>query len=324
MQHQIQLENQQSLELTSALNSKAKGKSASVNWKFNLDQTPRSSIEANLKQQDNKNLKTCQHKKFIIMIKSAIHHVSFRNSMRDTWLKDLQDSNLTEIGYYFVIGKKLKPGPDHQSEPSPDTPNEPLEIPTEISSEQAQFQDLIVSDVLDSYYNVTKKVVLGMGFVLENCPKVQYVTHIDDDVYVSLPRFKKFIKNFDTVSNFIDCGTPVIKPYEVLRPDNAKHPEWGLSKQVYSESLTPTYCNGPCYGMPIHAYQKIYSSLSQIDFVEIEKVDDLILTGLVRAQLKIPLYEASGLFCWHIDNKKRGVDVKMQGFYNLGKLRHEW
>ena len=75
--------------------------------------------------------------------------------------------------------------------------------------------------------------------------------------------------------------------------------------------------------MPIETYRKIFESVIEIDFEKVEKLDDLILTGLVRAGKKIPIYEASGMFCWHLDNKSKGVDKKMVGFYNLGRSRVE-
>ena len=190
-----------------------------------------------------------------------------------------------------------------------------------LSAEQNQFQDILVGDFQDSYYNVTKKVLMGMNFIIEHAKEVEYVIHIDDDVYVSIPRFLEKIYGFTSSgdSDKLDCGTPIIKPYNVLRPDDKKHPEWGLSKTAYSKPQTPSYCNGPCYGMPIETYEKIYKGTKSINFKEIEKLDDLILTGILRAQYQIPIFEASGLFCWHLDNKKRNADLKMVGFHELGR-----
>ena len=255
----------------------------------------------------------CQNSKILILIKSAITHFDFRTTIRNSWAKDLSTDPASKINILFTVAKR----------PSDTIMSEMLDM------ELREYNDMLIGDFIDSYYNVTKKVVMGMRFVVENCYNVEDIIHIDDDVYVSPSRFETLIKNKNQASShpqpqdYINCGVPVVKPYAVLRPDNKKHPEWGLSKTAYSTGETPTYCNGPCYSMPIETYRKIFESVIEIDFEKVEKLDDLILTGLVRAGKKIPIYEASGMFCWHLDNKSKGVDKKMMGFYNLGRSRVE-
>ena len=119
--------------------------------------------------------------------------------------------------------------------------------------------------------------------------------------------------------NVVNTWVAFSLDYQVVHPDNPKHPEWGLSFEAYDKAYVPTFCNGPCYGAPISTYRKMYKTLTQVDFREVEKLDDLILTGMIRAQHQWKIYEASGLFCWHLDNKKNGVLAKMEGWYNLGK-----
>ena len=71
----------------------------------------------------------------------------------------------------------------------------------------------------------------------------------------------------------------------------------------YSKERYPNYCNGPCYGMPIDVYKRLYDMTLRVDLKPIEKLDDLILSGVLRAQQKWPMYDASGMFCWHVDRK---------------------
>ena len=257
--------------------------------------------------------KNCPDKQIIIMIKSALHHFEFRQAARDSWIRDLDRTS--NFAYFFTVGKH----------PSNETRMEMLH------KEINEYNDILVGDVIDSYYNVTKKVVMGMRFVVEKCQSAKYVIHIDDDAYVSPYRFERFIyKNLGKKTkdntfidkNYIDCGVPTIRASPVIRLNEngfAKHPEWALTKSEYSTDEVPNYCNGPCYGMPISTYRTMFDYTTKINFTDIEKLDDLILSGLIRAQEKWKLYEASGIFCWHLDNKRDGVKDKMIGWYNLGK-----
>ena len=65
----------------------------------------------------------------------------------------------------------------------------------------------------------------------------------------------------------------------------------------YSKERYPNYCNGPCYGMPANVYKRIYDMTLRINLKPIEKLDDLILTGVLRAQEKIPMYSAFRNLC---------------------------
>ena len=250
--------------------------------------------------------KSCPKADTIIMIKSALHHFNFRQAARDTWIKDLD--NFPNMAYLFTVAS-----------------TEDSEKNEKLQEEKLIYNDILQADCIDSYYNVTKKVMMGMNFVVENCQFLKYVIHIDDDAYVSPFRYMNNIyKHFgekDSPANgeYIDCGVPTIRTSPVIRPNTTKHPEWSMTEEAFDKDAVPNYCNGPCYGIPFSTYKKIYETTRRVNFEPIEKLDDLILTGVIRAQFKWPLYETSGMFCWHLDNKLEGVDKKMYGWYNLGK-----
>jgi len=112
-----------------------------------------------------------------------------------------------------------------------------------------------------------------------------------------------------------------IRTSRVIR--KGKRTEWTLDENQYSSERFPNYCNGPCYAMPISVYKKLYQSTKLVDLTPLEKLDDLILSGVLRAQLKIPLYDTSGIYCWHADNKIPNVTSRIEQFYQLGKV-HNW
>lgn len=261
--------------------------------------------------------KKCPKKPIIVMIKSALHHFKLRQTIRETWTKDLSSINAT---YFFTVGKTSPKFNSKQNN-------------TEINNEIKNNQDMIVADIIDSYYNVTKKVVIGMNFVVKKCNFAEYVIHVDDDTYVSPYRFQQFIfsqikrndKDSKNDNNYIDCGANVHQDFskrQVIRPGSRwgkQFPEWAIAKDKYSNEYWPAFCSGNCYGMPISTYKKAFNHSTNIDFTNIEKLDDVILTGIVRAQNKWKMYEVSDTFCWHVDNKKIGVGEKIKDWHQLGK-----
>ena len=103
---------------------------------------------------------------YLIMVKSAIHHVEYRDIIRKTWgNENILKKYRTKM--IFTVAK---------SESN-------QELNDEISEELRKFDDVIICDFFDSYYNVTKKVLTGMKYAVENCGSVKYVIHVDDDAY---------------------------------------------------------------------------------------------------------------------------------------------
>ena len=49
-----------------------------------------------------------------------------------------------------------------------------------------------------------------MKYAVENCPKVNYVVHVDDDAY------RKILKKFLNSKNYVEmCDLNIIKPNDV-------------------------------------------------------------------------------------------------------------
>lgn len=113
----------------------------------------------------------CPEVQILIMIKSAIHHFEFRQAMRKSWKLDLKNCP-DKFAYFFTVARSLD-----------------IDNQKKLENEMQEHQDILMSEIVDSYYNVTKKVVMGMHFVYHNCLKAEYVIHMDDDAYVSPIRF---------------------------------------------------------------------------------------------------------------------------------------
>ncbi|GIY36398.1 beta-1,3-galactosyltransferase brn [Caerostris extrusa] len=64
-----------------------------------------------------------------------------------------------------------------------------------IDEEYARNKDLVQAEFIDSYYNNTIKTMMSFKWVVENCPKAQFIMFADDDMYVSTKNLLKFIRN---------------------------------------------------------------------------------------------------------------------------------
>ncbi|VDM83073.1 unnamed protein product [Strongylus vulgaris] len=62
-------------------------------------------------------------------------------------------------------------------------------------AEHSRYNDLIVTDVFESYENLVLKVYTAMIFFKHYCPKANFLMKVDDDVVIHLDRmFSRWIE----------------------------------------------------------------------------------------------------------------------------------
>lgn len=123
---------------------------------------------------------TEEYEKVVILyvIKSALSHHKRREAIRKTWGWESRFSDVI-IRRIFVVGISINDN----------------EIQGKINEEQAQYKDIVQADFIDSYYNNTIKTIISFQWVIQNCPKAQFVVFSDDDMYISTKNMLKFIRN---------------------------------------------------------------------------------------------------------------------------------
>ncbi|CAK9293523.1 unnamed protein product [Gordionus sp. m RMFG-2023] len=57
--------------------------------------------------------------------------------------------------------------------------------------EARKYRDIVQGNFVDSYQNLTYKMIMGFKWIVSRCPKADYILKIDDDVYVDI--FKLYI-----------------------------------------------------------------------------------------------------------------------------------
>lgn len=136
--------------------------------------------------------------RLLVLILSAPKGTIRRNAIRGTWLHDYSEGSLTVtsrflVGTLGISGEELAGG---------------------LEKENANFKDLLLlPSLLDSYSNLTAKVLLGMQWAAENV-QFDYVLKTDDDSYVRLERLMRVLEAMRCPENlfwgyFMGYGFPV-------------------------------------------------------------------------------------------------------------------
>ncbi|VDL77483.1 unnamed protein product [Nippostrongylus brasiliensis] len=121
-----------------------------------------------------------------------------------------------------------------------------------LAQEQKQYNDLIVTDMRDSYDNLVAKVYVLMKFYLDHCDHVKYLMKIDDDVVVHFDRLLKAFHWHRRNEEALFC-----KKWSDSIPRRNPNSKWFVPKERYAYDLYPPYCDGSIYLMGRKAVQKI-------------------------------------------------------------------
>ena len=166
--------------------------------------------------------------KFIVVITSAPENSDRRKAIRETWCNPSK-FNLTKLTWQcvFLVGQ------------STHHPSEVL-----VDNEISQNRDILKGSYIDSYRNLTQKVMHGLHWASTICP-TQYVLKTDDDVFVNTKLLSNIITANTSIEN-VYIGLVVTAPdrLEVIRnPIN----KWVVSYEDYPNSHYPPYSSGMGY-----------------------------------------------------------------------------
>lgn len=126
------------------------------------------------------NIKSCDNEgsnlnktTIFIAVVSAPDNFEKRNTIRATWKKHLKKDvvvGLMEVaGFAFLMGN-----------------TKDVRVQDAIEQENRNHSDIIQLNMMDSYENLTLKTVSILDWVVDYCPRVQFVLKVDDDVYVNV------------------------------------------------------------------------------------------------------------------------------------------
>ncbi|XP_041362679.1 beta-1,3-galactosyltransferase 5-like [Gigantopelta aegis] len=196
----------------------------------------------------------------LVILVLTIHDMaSQRQAIRDTWgsvsvLGTWPNTNEQfHIKLLFVIGVAK-----HDS------------LNTAVAKEADEKGDVILADVVDSYFNLTRKVLMGFKWIRQFCPAVKYVMKVDEDTYVDIPQLVAVI-NSGTWHNLI-YGKHFLKD-RVHREGRFK-----VSEEAYPVPVYPPHVKGNMYLMPSDVAMKILAVSEHMPYVNIE---DVHITGIL-------------------------------------------
>ncbi|XP_010731148.1 lactosylceramide 1,3-N-acetyl-beta-D-glucosaminyltransferase A [Larimichthys crocea] len=178
----------------------------------------------------------------LLFVKSSPENFERRQAIRDTWGNESfvwseLDANVRVL---FALGVH----PDAERRPS---------VQRALIQEDRVYGDLIQQNFLDTFHNLTAKLVLQFHWGHKYCPQARFLMSADDDIFVHMPNLVKYLQQQSGAKDLwvghVHRGAP---------PVRRKESKYHVPEELYPWPSYPDYTAGAGYVVSADVATKIY------------------------------------------------------------------
>lgn len=206
----------------------------------------------------------------LALVSTHPHNANLRNAIRVTWGHPEYTAAM-KVKVLFVLGRAAVETP------------ETIDL---IQKESDKFGDIIQANFVESFHNLTLKVILGLRWVSSECPSAKFIYKGDDDMLV----------NFEHMTGYLD-QLPVFQTQNLfmgnlmtMSPALRMPSKYQVRREVYPFKYFLPYFSGGGYIMSASTVQRM-SRMSET--TRLIPIDDAY-AGILAYRSGISLMHAGG------------------------------
>lgn len=197
--------------------------------------------------------------KLLVLITTAPDHEKHRTAVRQTWG---HFALRKDVVMAFVIGRTTN-----------------ADIQNNIDKENELYGDIIQSNFIDHYSNLTLKTISMFEWIKTYCSESHFVLKTDDDMFINMPLLLTFID-----SKKADQHVMYGRMAKGWKPVRNKKSKYYIDTNTYSKTRYPDFLTGPAYLFTSDVVDEIYQKVLDTNFFVLE---DVLITGIVGESLRI-------------------------------------
>lgn len=144
----------------------------------------------------------------------------------------------------------------------------------DIQEESQHHRDIIQLDIIDSYLNLTLKVLSMFHWTTTYCPGAKWIVKSDDDVFVNPFALRTYLQWYPNASFLCRMN----KNLKVCRLGGDCPEKWAVSVSEYPKEYYPRYCDGPAYVVANSMARLVYLAANK---THPHLMEDAYFTGIV-------------------------------------------
>ncbi|KAG8525140.1 Lactosylceramide 1,3-N-acetyl-beta-D-glucosaminyltransferase [Galemys pyrenaicus] len=190
----------------------------------------------------------CQNQDVLLLlfVKTAPENHNRRAAIRKTWGNEryVHSQFNANIKTLFVLG-------------TPSDPQKREELQRKLVWEDQMYKDIIQQDFVDSFYNLTLKLLLQFSWANNFCPHTKFLMTADDDIFIHMPNLIEYLQSLEQigVQDFwigrVHRGAPPIRD---------KSSKYYVPYEMYQWPAYPDYTAGAAYVISSDVASKVYEA----------------------------------------------------------------
>ncbi|KAH9502352.1 hypothetical protein Btru_073518 [Bulinus truncatus] len=203
----------------------------------------------------------------LIIIPSQIDKRDLREAIRRTWLIAAEMNTwrrfkITKtIKHIFLFGYRSKMEQDD------------FKL---LQSESVEHGDIVVVNVIDTYRNLSLKILSGIEWTLKYCSGVDYLLKVDDDTLINAPLMVELLVHVQNRSKDNKFVLGLMHTYK--KPEVSRSGRWEVSEKDYPFRYYPKYFYGHSYAISGASLQLISAVAKKVTLIAPE---DAYFTGIL-------------------------------------------
>ncbi|XP_063732375.1 beta-1,3-galactosyltransferase 5-like [Eleginops maclovinus] len=188
----------------------------------------------------------------VLVIPVAPHNIDSRDTIRNTWGKETTVLGQV-VSHYFLLGLSKKE-------------DETATLKEQLLEESQRHHDILQSDFLDSYNNLTIKTMVMFEWLDSHCPYTSYAMKIDSDMFLNVHNLVDLL--LKAPKQLYMTGMVVRNAFVVRNPTS----KWFMPYSAFSGYMYPPYAMGLGYVLSLDLPKKILEASEHVRAVYIEDV----------------------------------------------------
>ncbi|XP_074653152.1 beta-1,3-galactosyltransferase 1-like [Tubulanus polymorphus] len=206
----------------------------------------------------NKSAAICRgNPKTIVIVISSTDNYRQRRVIRSTWAS----KPTSDIRFAFLLGLSADRLWDRF-----------------ISLEMDTHGDVILFNMIDTYYGLTLKTGALVKWVRDNCRRAKNVIKIDDDMYLDAGQLTSALDAHAHRKTYFMC-----RVFKTPPVDRDRKSKYYVSKDVWPAPNFPTHCSGPGYAFTANLVPVMWRTALRMKLFNNE---DVWWTGIVAGRIR--------------------------------------
>ncbi|KAL3836303.1 hypothetical protein ACJMK2_021740 [Sinanodonta woodiana] len=203
----------------------------------------------------------------LVFVLSLTTNTEERRAIRESWGSVINKNNNSlnvSARMMFILGKM----------------GDEITHNNALREESDIHKDIVQVDIMESRYNLTRKMMSGLQWIQTYCNPVKYILKVDDDTFINAARFSEYLLKTPNINNVTIHG------WVYTRGPVDREGKYKVKPEQFPKPIYPHFTSGTAFILPFDVIPDILDIAGRVPYCP---VDDGFMTGVLRTILDLKI-----------------------------------